>query len=62
MPLPENYNYYHFHPNKVVGIVATALYGTSAIIHVVQLWRARAWFFLSLLTGAFSTPPDLKPH
>ncbi|PLB48729.1 RTA1 like protein [Aspergillus steynii IBT 23096] len=53
MPLPENYNYYHFHPNKVIGIVATALYGTSAIFHIVQLWRARAWYFLSLLTGAF---------
>ncbi|KAE8145971.1 RTA1 like protein [Aspergillus avenaceus] len=52
MPLPENYNYYHFTPNKVVGIVATCLYGTSTVYHLYQVWRTKAYYFVTFITGA----------
>ncbi|KAF7585716.1 hypothetical protein BBP40_010253, partial [Aspergillus hancockii] len=50
--LPGDYNYYHYTPSKVVGIIAIALYGSSAANHIFQARGTRAYFFASFITGA----------
>ncbi|KAL4961596.1 RTA1 like protein-domain-containing protein [Aspergillus stella-maris] len=46
--------FYDFDPSPVAAILATLLFGASAIFHTVQLFRARgSRFFIPFLVGAY---------
>ncbi|KAF2799666.1 RTA1 like protein [Melanomma pulvis-pyrius CBS 109.77] len=43
---------YPYKPNKNVAIGACALFGISALYHLFQMVRRRAWFYTSFVIGA----------
>jgi hypothetical protein len=45
---------YPYKPNKNIALVAAALFGMSAIYHLIQMIRKRAWFYSSFVIGAMS--------
>jgi hypothetical protein len=45
---------YPYKPNKNITLVAVALFGLSAIYHLVHMIRKRAWFYSSFVVGAMS--------
>ena len=54
LPSMAESRYYDFDPSPVAAILATLLFGASAIFHTVQLCRARgSRFFISFLVGAY---------
>lgn len=48
---------YPYSPDTTASIVAAALFGTSAILHLYQMIRKRTWFYTSMTIGAFSSFP-----
>jgi hypothetical protein len=45
---------YLYEPSLAGALIATAAFGASAVYHLIQLIRKRAWFYSSLTIGAFS--------
>jgi hypothetical protein len=45
---------YLYEPNRVGAIIAAGTFGISAIYHLIQMIRKRAWFYSSLTVGSFS--------
>jgi hypothetical protein len=45
---------YPYKPNKNITLVAAALFGLSAIYHMIQMIRKRAWFYTSFVIGGLS--------
>lgn len=45
---------YQYAPSKAACVIAAGLFGLSAIYHVFQLLRSRAWFYTSFVVGALS--------
>lgn len=45
---------YQYAPSKPACILAAGLFGLSALYHLFQLIRSRAWFYTSLVVGALS--------
>lgn len=45
---------YLYEPSLVGAIVAAGAFGISAIYHLIQMIRKRAWFYSSLTVGSFS--------
>lgn len=58
MPAPAVESIYPYKPNKIAIIAAAILFGIGAVIHVYQMIRFRAWYYLALVTGAIS---ELSP-
>ncbi|KAH7126624.1 RTA1 like protein-domain-containing protein [Dendryphion nanum] len=46
-------NLYLYEPNQIACIIAAGVFGVSAIYHLIQMVRKRAWFYTSLTVGAF---------
>lgn len=45
---------YLYEPSLAAAIIAAIAFGTSAVYHLIQMIRKRAWFYSSLTVGAFS--------
>jgi hypothetical protein len=45
---------YLYEPSRAGAIIAAGAFGISAIYHLVQMIRKRAWFYSSLTVGSFS--------
>ncbi|KAF2012586.1 RTA1 like protein [Aaosphaeria arxii CBS 175.79] len=43
---------YKYEPNKIACIAAAGLFGASALIHLFQMIRSKAWFYTSFCVGA----------
>ncbi|KAH8807874.1 putative RTA1 domain protein [Xylogone sp. PMI_703] len=52
MPAPAVDSIYPYKPNKIAIIAAAILFGIGAVVHVYQMIRFRAWYYLALVTGA----------
>jgi hypothetical protein len=46
---------YEYKPNQSATIVMAALFGVSAIYHLIVMIKKRTWFYIPLITGAIST-------
>ncbi|KAH7410432.1 RTA1 like protein-domain-containing protein [Phaeosphaeria sp. MPI-PUGE-AT-0046c] len=44
---------YLYEPNQIATIVAAGAFGLSAIYHLFQMFRKKAWFYSSLTVGSF---------
>lgn len=45
---------YLYEPSLAAALIAAAAFGVSAVYHLVQMIRKKAWFYSSLTIGAFS--------
>lgn len=45
---------YPYKPNRNITLVAAALFGLSALYHMIQMIRKRAWFYTSFVIGGLS--------
>lgn len=45
---------YLYEPNQIATIVAAGAFGISAVYHLFQMIRKKAWFYSSLTVGSFS--------
>jgi hypothetical protein len=45
---------YLYEPSRAGAIIAASAFGISAIYHLFQMVRKRAWFYGSLTVGSFS--------
>ncbi|KAF2715589.1 RTA1-domain-containing protein [Pleomassaria siparia CBS 279.74] len=43
---------YPYKPNKAVTVAAAILFGISAVYHVYQMIRKRAWFYIAFVIGS----------
>lgn len=46
--------FYPYEPSRPACLIAAGLFGLSAVYHIFQLLRSRAWFYTSLVIGALS--------
>lgn len=46
---------YEYKPNQSATIVMAALFGVSAVYHLIVMIRKKTWFYSSLVAGAIST-------
>lgn len=54
MAEPEKENLYPYTPSETLTLLAAALFGVSAIVHLVVMIRKRTWFYMALVIGSFS--------
>ncbi|KAL4925654.1 RTA1 domain-containing protein [Aspergillus undulatus] len=45
--------YYRYYPSEAAAILFTVLFAINTFIHVYQLFRHRAWFFIPFVIGGF---------
>ena len=43
--------YYHYHPHKPAALLFVALFGLATLLHLVYLFRLRAWYFIPAILG-----------
>ncbi|KAJ8110332.1 hypothetical protein OPT61_g6800 [Boeremia exigua] len=66
---------YLYTPSKEACVIAAGLFGGSALFHIFQLFRSRAWFYTSFVVGSLmmtagyafrfisaKDPAELKPY
>lgn len=51
---------YPFTPNRLVCIIAAAVFGASALYHTLQMVRKKAWFYTPLVVGSISKLAPIK--
>lgn len=54
-------NLYHYDANANVALVAAALFGLSAVVHLVVMIKKRTFFYSAMTVGAFSRFLSLAP-
>jgi hypothetical protein len=52
--MAEQNGIYLYKPSLVAAIIAASAFGISAIVHLIQMIRKRAWFYTCLTMGAYS--------
>jgi hypothetical protein len=52
---------YPYTPNQNACLVAGALFGLSALIHIFMMIKKRTWFYTPLVAGAFSMSQACVP-
>ena len=49
--------FYHYRPNKPAGYIFVALFAIATLLHLVYLFRLRAWYFIPLILGGIGNAP-----
>jgi hypothetical protein len=45
---------YPYDPSKIGTLATAGLFGITAFIHLVMMFRKRTWFYAAMVVGAFS--------
>jgi hypothetical protein len=51
------YQLYHYDPSTGAAIVFAALFALTAAVHIVQMIRARTWYFIPFIIGSICMSP-----
>lgn len=47
--------YYHYRPHKPAAYIFVALFALATLLHLIYLFRLRAWYFIPILLGGIGT-------
>jgi hypothetical protein len=45
------WSYYRYEPSVAANVVFVALFGVTTAVHIVQMWRSKAWYLSALVVG-----------
>ncbi|KAJ5335912.1 hypothetical protein MYU51_020259 [Penicillium brevicompactum] len=51
--MAEGFKLYHYNPSAGAAVAFAAVFGLTTVIHIWQLGRSRAWYFIPFLIGCF---------
>ena len=42
---------YRYHPSKIAAIVFIAVFGLTTLLHILQVFKRKTWYFIPLVVG-----------
>lgn len=49
--MAEGFKLYHYNPSAGAAVAFAAVFGLTTVLHIWQLGRSRAWYFIPFLIG-----------